>query len=126
MPNSLKLINQGPQQSHERSIHKDNFIFGMIGYVDHLICEQSDVQSVKNSVCARNCKIKFKMSSGVPSKSSDSPKVSYTKIIKRTSETASAISPLSICASVYSCSGGGHQFFVREQAFRSAKEEIKS
>tara|TARA_Y100000768_G_scaffold113654_1_gene83809 strand:- start:2216 stop:2512 length:297 start_codon:yes stop_codon:yes gene_type:complete len=98
----------------------------MIRYIDHLICEQSDVEGVKNSIGARHSEIKFKVPSGVPSESSHPSIVIYAKVIKRTSQTTGAISPLSISASLDSCGCGGHQFFVREQAFRSPEEEIKS
>ena len=46
MPNGFQLVDQRPEKSHKRTIHENDFVFGVVGYVNNLIREESDVQRV--------------------------------------------------------------------------------
>jgi hypothetical protein len=69
----LHLIDEGPQDPEEAAVRENDLVLSMIGDVDHLICEQADVERVQHPPGTRSGEVQLQVTGGVPCERGDPP-----------------------------------------------------
>ena len=105
---------QRSNQCKQRTINKNNFVFGVIHNVGKLLWEQANVQRVRNTTCARWRKIQLEVSCGIPRKRCNATILRNTQLVQHSTKLTRARSPFAICGALNAggCRSGNGFFTV--------------
>ena len=94
---------QRRNEREQRSVDKDDFVFGVIDDVRQLLGKQTNVECVRNTPRARWRKIQLEVTSRVPSKRGNTTVFANSQLVEHTAKLARARSPLAVRGFLFAC-----------------------